>query len=103
MEKTATLNLRINNEVKRNAEAVLSALGLSMSAAITIYLKQIALRGGIPFDLRLPKGPDSLNTDLMSAEEVRSFIDKGLDDIDKGKVVKAKKFFEDFRRTHAND
>ena len=43
------------------------------------------------------------DTDLMSAEEVRSFIDKGLDDIDKGKVVKAKKFFEDFRRTHAND
>ena len=43
------------------------------------------------------------DTDLMSAEEVRSFIDKGLDDIDKGKVVKAKKFFKDFRRTHAND
>ena len=43
------------------------------------------------------------DTDLMSAEEVRSFIDKGLDDIDKGKVVKAKKFFEDFRSTHAND
>lgn len=103
MEKTATLNLRLNSDVKRNAEAVLSSLGLSMSAAITIYLKQIALHGGIPFDLKLPKGPNSLNTDLMSAEEVRSFIDKGLDDIDKDKVVKAKKFFEDFRSTHAND
>ena len=44
-----------------------------------------------------------LNTNLMSAEEVRSFIDKGLDDIDKDKVVKAKKFFEDFRRTHKDD
>ena len=43
------------------------------------------------------------DTDLMSAEEVRSFIDKGLDDIDKGKVVKAKKFFEDFRNTHKDD
>lgn len=43
------------------------------------------------------------DTDLMSAEEVRSFIDKGLDDIDKGKVVKAKKFFEDFRSTHKDD
>lgn len=43
------------------------------------------------------------DTDLMSAEEVRSFIDKGLDDIDKGKVVKAKKFFADFRSTHKDD
>ena len=44
MEKTTTLNLRINQDVKHNAETVLSALGLSMTAAITIYLKQIALK-----------------------------------------------------------
>lgn len=103
MDKTATLNLRINQEVKRNAEAVLSALGLSMTAAITIYLNQIVLRGGIPFELTLPKGPDTLNTDRMSADEIRAFLDKGLEDIENGKVVSAKDFFADFRRAHAND
>ena len=45
MEKTATLNLRINKDVKHNAETILSALGLSMTADITIYLKRIALKG----------------------------------------------------------
>ena len=42
MEKTATLNLRINPDIKKSAEDVLSALGLTMTAAINIYLKQLA-------------------------------------------------------------
>ncbi len=43
MEKTMTLNLRVNPEVKKNAEEVLSQLGMSMSTAIDIYLRQISL------------------------------------------------------------
>lgn len=82
MEKTATLNLRINQDVKHNAETVLSALGLSMTVAITIYLKQIALKGAIPFELSLSQGPKHLNTDLMSADEIRAFLDKGIDAIE---------------------
>ena len=39
MEKTTTLNLRVNPDVKRRAEGVLSQLGISMSTAIEIYLK----------------------------------------------------------------
>ena len=103
MEKTATLNLRINQDVKHNAEAVLSALGLSMTAAITIYLKQIALKGAIPFELSLSQGPKHLNTDLRSADEIRSFLDKGIDDIDNSKSIPAKEFFANFRRMHIND
>ena len=103
MEKTATLNLRINQDVKRNAETVLSALGLSMTAAITIYLKQIALKGAIPFELSLPKGPEHLNTDRMSADEIRTFLDAGLKDIEDGNAIPAKEFFSNFRRLHTND
>ena len=49
MEKTATLNLRVNPTVKERAEAVLSKLGVPMSTAIDMYLNQISLTGGIPF------------------------------------------------------
>ena len=49
MEKTATLNLRVNPTVKDRAERVLSQLGVPMSTAIDIYLNQISLTGGIPF------------------------------------------------------
>ncbi len=52
MEKTATLNLRVNPAVKENAEAVLSKLGIPMSTAINMYLNQISLTGGIPFPVQ---------------------------------------------------
>ena len=49
MEKTATLNLRVNPVTKDRAEAVLTKLGIPMSTAIDMYLNQISLTGGIPF------------------------------------------------------
>ena len=44
MEKTATLNLRVNPMVKERAEAVLSKLGVPMSTAIDMYLRLHCLK-----------------------------------------------------------
>ena len=49
MEKTMTLNLRVNPTVKQQAEDVLKQLGIPMATAIDMYLRQITLTGGIPF------------------------------------------------------
>ena len=53
MGKTATLNLRVNPDVKKDAEEVLTRLGISMSTAINMYLNQITLVQGIPFSIQL--------------------------------------------------
>ena len=42
MGKTATLNIRVNPDVKENAESVLAQLGIPMATAIDMYLKQIS-------------------------------------------------------------
>ena len=55
MEKTATLNVRVSPEIKREAEEVLAQLGVSMSSAIDMFLRQISLTGGIPFPVTLPR------------------------------------------------
>lgn len=55
MPKT-TLNLRVEKSTKKDCEKVLNELGISMSAAITLYLKMIVRCKGIPFDLRIVKG-----------------------------------------------
>ncbi len=55
MGKTTTLNLRVEPEVKQEAEAVLKRLGIPMATAIDMYLRQIVLTGGIPFALTLPE------------------------------------------------
>ena len=54
MAKTETIRARVEPELKREAEAVLRALGLNASEAITLFYRQVALRRGLPFEIKLP-------------------------------------------------
>ena len=74
MEKTATLNLRVNPQVKKEAEGILDQLGIPMSTAVTMYLKQIVLTGGIPFAAKLPAAPRSVDADRMTDDELENLL-----------------------------
>ena len=100
MEKTATLNLRVNPVVKERAEKVLSRLGIPMSTAIDIYLNQISLTGGIPFSVSLPKAPASVHADVMTTEEIHRKLEEGYQDIAAGNVQNAVEAFREFRENH---
>jgi addiction module antitoxin, relB/dinJ family len=45
------ISLRVDEEVKRNAEKTFNEIGLSMSTAINIFLKKVARENRIPFEL----------------------------------------------------
>ncbi len=47
----AQISLRIDDEVKKNAEKTLNDIGLSMSTAINIFLKTVVRENRIPFEL----------------------------------------------------
>ena len=94
MEKTATLNLRVNPTVKEQAEIVLSRLGVPMSTAINMYLNQISLTGGIPYAVTLPKAPEDINADVMTDEEIHVKLQSGYDDVKAGRVKKAAEAFK---------
>ncbi len=51
MAQTTQINFRIDEDVKKDAEIVLNDLGLTMSAAITVFLKKVGREHRIPFDL----------------------------------------------------
>ena len=53
--KTATMNLRVDPELKQNAEAVLDRLGIPMATAGDMFLNQIVLTEGLPFVPAIPK------------------------------------------------
>ena len=55
MAKTTNLNIRVDEGLKRQAEAIFSELGLNMSTAMNIFLRHSVRYGGIPFELRLDK------------------------------------------------
>ena len=52
--KTEIVRARVNPALKHEVECVLKHLGLSMSEAIVLYLSQIKLRNGIPFEVHIP-------------------------------------------------
>ena len=97
MEKTATLNLRVNPALKEQAEDILRQLGVPMSTAVDMFLKQITLVGGIPFSVTLPKAPAAVNADLMTADEIHAKLQKGLKEAEEGKVQNARQAFDSFR------
>lgn len=55
MAKTDTLHIRIEPSVKQRAEETLKDLGLSITEAINVFLNQVILNDGIPFEIRKPK------------------------------------------------
>ncbi|MBU1053369.1 MAG: type II toxin-antitoxin system RelB/DinJ family antitoxin [Proteobacteria bacterium] len=54
MAKTAIIQTRIDPKIKQNAQIILNKLNISMSEAISMYLSQITLHKGIPFEIKIP-------------------------------------------------
>lgn len=48
----AQISLRIDDEVKQNAEQTFKSIGISTATAITIFLKAVARENRIPFELK---------------------------------------------------
>ena len=55
MAKTDVMHIRVEPDIKKKAEATLSLLGLSTSAAFNVFLNQVVLTGGLPFEIKLPE------------------------------------------------
>ena len=53
--KTATVNVRIQENVKVEAEAILKKLGLTRATAIDLFYRQIIMHNGISFPLEIKK------------------------------------------------
>ena len=72
----AQISLRVDDDVKRRAEQVQDDIGLSMSAAINVFLRKVAREHRIPFEL----SADELNAETVEAiqELSRMKADPGL-------------------------
>ena len=54
-DEQVMIQTRISKELKDEADEVLSELGLTISDAVRIFLKQVCLRSSIPFDIKVPE------------------------------------------------
>ena len=62
---TSNMSIRIDSDVKAKAQALFSALGIDMTTAINIFLRQAIQHQGIPFNVTLTK-PNQETLDAMS-------------------------------------
>ncbi|MBQ3918930.1 MAG: type II toxin-antitoxin system RelB/DinJ family antitoxin [Oscillospiraceae bacterium] len=100
MAKTANLYVRIEPDVKEQAESILASLGIPASNAINMFYKQIILHNGMPFELRLPdKMPLSMGR--MTEEELDNALEQGYDDMVNGRTRPAADVFADIHKEAA--
>ena len=52
---TVPTQIRIDSTVKEQAVSLFTDLGMDMSSAVNIFLRQCILRGGLPFPVELPQ------------------------------------------------
>jgi len=88
MARTSNVFARVEPEVKREAEEVLSQLGIPMSNAVGMFLRQVVIQRGIPFEMKLPEKRPIVAGEL-SKEELDAELAKGMADIENGRVYSA--------------
>lgn len=99
MARTANVFARVEPELKTQAETILEQLGIPMSNAIGLFLRQVVLQRGIPFDMKLPQNkPLSLST--LSEAEFNAEIERGLSDLAAGRVRSADEVISDICRDY---
>lgn len=72
MAKTDTIHLRVEPELKSDVEALFSQLGLTTTDAIKIFLNQVVLNGGLPFEVKIPQ----YNANVLAAMEEAKKVSK---------------------------
>ena len=95
MAKTSNIFARVEPDIKDKAEDILNQLGIPMSNAISMYLRQIVLQKGIPFEVKLPVGVPDISA--MTEEQLDAELQLGFDDIAAGKVIPAERALENMR------
>ena len=86
---TVNMSIRMDAELKKQADAMLSDMGLNMTTAMNMFLRQVVRQGRIPFEIV---------TDIPNAETIAAI--KEMDDMLSGKIPakrysNTKELFED--------
>lgn len=86
---TVNMSIRMDTELKKQADAMFADMGLNMTTAMNMFLRQVVRQGKIPFEIA---------TDIPNAETVAAI--KEMDDMLSGKIPtkrysSTKELFED--------
>ena len=85
MQRTSNVFARVEPEIKKQAEQILNKLGIPMSNAIGLFLRQVIMQRGIPFEMKLPtRKPIAIGA--MNTAELNAELEKGYADVIAGRL-----------------
>ncbi len=74
MNKSSTITIRVDPDLKRKTEKTLDDLGLTTTQAVTIFLKQVVLQKGLPFPVSMPNAETRrAMDDIANRRNVKTF------------------------------
>ena len=70
MPRSAVMNLRIEPEIKADAEELFGSFGLTVTDAVNVFLRQSLMRGGFPFEIVRHKPNSVTQAAILEAEKL---------------------------------
>lgn len=82
MPGNTNMSIRVDSELKSQAEQILSQFGMNMTGAVNMFLQQIVRERAVPLSLSLDSSR-SLYADLLSAQSERTqgYIGRSAEDV----------------------
>lgn len=85
MGKTSNIYVRVEPNIKEQAEIVLEQLGIPMSNAVSIFLRQVVMQNGLPFEVKIHGSRPIAIADMSEAQFNMEML-KAQNDFEKGKT-----------------
>ena len=80
---TTNITIRMDSDLKAEADELFNALGMNLSTAFNIFVRQSLREGGIPFEIKLDRPNKETIAAMLEAERIaRDPSVKGYNDID---------------------
>lgn len=79
-----TTSLKLDPVVKHEAQAIFAQLGLTLGEAVNLFLNQVKLNKGLPFELKIPntktqqimkEAQEGINMESITFEELKAQVD----------------------------
>ena len=94
--KTTSVHVRIKEDTKKQAEAILEELGISRAVAIEMFYRQIILNNGIPFEVAIPN--ESRSREELTKEEFDKMMKVAIKQVEEGQTTPVEEVFEELYR-----
>jgi len=70
MAGTTNFSVRMDSDLKKECEALFSELGMNLTTAINVFLRQSLRAGGLPFEVRVERPNKETMAAMLEAERI---------------------------------